>query len=81
MVTPQAEQARGRPSAAPRSSLVPVPGQGNLGRPDSVLDTSVPVSGQAAELAKHQLDQISVQSLDIGSEAHLACTTLAEGRK
>ena len=55
-----------------------MPCQGDLGRPGLVLDAGLPARQQAAVPADHQLDNISVHSLDIESEA-LARATLEEG--
>ena len=77
-VQPQPEQPRSRPAATPRSSFAHVPCQADLGRTGQVLDARLSARRHAAEPADHQLDNISVHSLDIESEAQ-ARATLAEG--
>ena len=78
-VQPQPEQPRSRPAATPRSSLAPVPCQADLGRPGLVLDAGLSARQQAAVPAARQLDNVSIHSLDIRSEA-LPRATLEEGR-
>ena len=77
-VQPQPEQPRSRPAATPRSSLAPVPCQADLGRPGLVLDAGLSARQKAAVPAARQLDNVSIHSLDIRSEA-LARATLKAG--
>ena len=54
-------------------------GQADRGRPVSTLATHGHVGEPAVDPAEHKMDQVSVHSLDIESEAQVARATLEGG--
>ena len=76
-----AEHASSRQAATSYNPYVHEIGQADGRRPVLTLVTHGHVGEQAADPIEHQMDQVSVHSLDIESEAQVACATLERGER
>ena len=74
-----AEHASSQHAATSYNPYVPEIGQADGSQPVSTHVTHGHVGEPAADPIEHQMDQVSVQSLDIESEAQVARATLERG--